>query len=155
MRRAEASAESAVVARTLDSIVARTMAEVDLWGASLSDMQVSVVLDAVCANSGSIRTVDLGRNTVGEEALRSLEHLLAAGDIKELKLSGNGIGDAALARIASAMPRTNEGLELLSLEANCLTDAGIEHLCHVLVSDGCRSLTSLNLANNKLTAPAA
>jgi Ran GTPase-activating protein (RanGAP) involved in mRNA processing and transport len=102
-----------------------------------------------------IRTVDLGCNTIGEEALHALELLLALGDVRELKLGGNSIGDLALARIVKAMPRNSGGLELMSLEANCLTDAGVAELCSFLETDGCRSLTSLNVANNNLSAAAA
>jgi hypothetical protein len=154
VRRCQAADESVVVARALAAIGAGT-AEVDLWGAGLTDPQVATVLDAVRCSRSSIRTVDLGCNTIGEEALHALELLLALGDVQELKLGGNSIGDLALARIVKAMPRTRGGVELMSLEANCLTDAGVEHLCSFLTTDGCRSLTSLNLANNSLTAEAA
>jgi hypothetical protein len=154
VRRVQASAESAVVARALEAIRVGT-AELDLWGSGLSDQHVAVVLDAVRGSRSSIRTVDLGCNTIGEEALHALELLLALGDVRELKLGGNSIGDLALARIVKAMPRTSGGLELMSLEANCLTDAGVAELCSFLETDGCRSLTSLNVANNNLSAAAA
>lgn len=101
-RRAQASAENKIVASTLNAIQT-TAAEVDLWGAALSDMQVSVIADALLARRAGIRLVDLSRNTIGTEALASLEYLLALGDVHELRLSGNGIGDAALSRICCAL----------------------------------------------------
>jgi Ran GTPase-activating protein (RanGAP) involved in mRNA processing and transport len=143
-----------MVADTLDSLE-RGAVEVDVWGASLSDMQVSVLLDAVLKRRGCIRSVDLGRNTIGEEALESLEQLLSLSDVQEMKLSGNSIGDEALLRISCALTRANSSLTHLSLEANCLTDTGVSELCHSMRADACQSLTSLNLANNKLTARCA
>ena len=155
VRRAQASLESSTVARTLDSI-AGGADEVDLWGAGLSDLQVSVLLDALRERGSSVRTVDLSRNAIAEDSLDSLESLLVQGIVVELKLSGNSVGDAALARIGGALQRARgSDLAHLSLEANCITDAGVERFCAAIETMEYNPLRTLNLANNMLTAAAA
>lgn len=155
VRRAQASMESTTVARMLDSIAAGAD-EVDLWGAGLSDLQVSVLLDALRERNRTVRTVDLSRNTIAEESLDSLERLLVQGRVVELKLNGNSVGDAALVRVGRALQRSlGSALAHLSLEANCITDAGVESFCALIQTmECCDSLRTLNLANNKLTAAA-
>jgi len=108
-RRAQASLDSSVVASTLDAVAAGTD-EIDVWGAALSDMHLSVVLDAVRDSaSRSTRALDIGRNAVGPEALASLERLLQTSGVQELKLSGNSIDDVSLARLTLALSHANRG----------------------------------------------
>ena len=155
-RRAQAAGESALVARALDDIRAGA-GEVDLWGGGLSDLQVSVLLDALCGSRADLRVLDLGRNTIGEESMCSLERFLETRrDLEQLRLCGNSLGDAAVARLSRALLCARQGgrgsrLTLLSLDANLITDKGAAELTSAIAAGALQSLTALHLANNKLT----
>ena len=81
------------------------------------------------------------------EGLREASHLVS------LDLRGNGIQAAGAAALCQVMS-SGVALRSLTLEWNALgSDSGVEVLCSALCTN--RSLSHLDLRNNKITADAA
>ncbi|XP_078390099.1 NACHT, LRR and PYD domains-containing protein 3-like isoform X3 [Cetorhinus maximus] len=102
------------------------------------------VLSHVLGLCDTIKHLDLHRCYIQCEGLRRLEHVLYK--FQKLRLPSNNLGDSGVKLLSAVLRKPGCKIQELDLLGNKLTDSCAEDLASVFN----RSLTDLNLADNKL-----
>ncbi|XP_078390046.1 NACHT, LRR and PYD domains-containing protein 3-like [Cetorhinus maximus] len=105
-----------------------------------------VVLSHVIELCDSIKRLDLQNCFIQSEGLQRLELVLHK--CCALRLRSNNLGDSGAKLLLKALRNPESKLQELGLEENSLTDSSAGDLAFALSTN--RSLTHLNLSNNKL-----
>ncbi|XP_078421476.1 NACHT, LRR and PYD domains-containing protein 3-like [Cetorhinus maximus] len=118
-----------------------------LWGTDLTD---SCAEDLAFVFNRSLTDLNLGKNKLGDSAMKQLSVALRGSDckIQKLNLRGNRLTDSCAEDLASALS-PNRSLTDLNLAENSLTDQSVPALRRLILT--CRTLNLIELRGNRFS----
>ncbi|XP_038657021.1 NACHT, LRR and PYD domains-containing protein 3-like [Scyliorhinus canicula] len=116
---------------------------------NLGDSRVKLLSTALRNRDCKIQKLELNDNTLTYSCAEDLASVLSTNQsLTDLNLSDNNLGDSGVKLLSVTLRNPDCKIQILELYNNTLTDSGVEDLVSVFSTN--RSLTDLNLGNNKL-----
>jgi Ran GTPase-activating protein (RanGAP) involved in mRNA processing and transport len=119
----------------------------DLSDKHLDIKELRVIFNGLKSNS-SVKTIYLGNNQIGDEAIELLAELMAVNQsIVNIDLGNNNISHKGIATLAESIKNSNS-LANINLEGNKIDDQSVLLLSESLLQN--KSIITLNLGNNNI-----